>query len=174
MIQALLAEKDENWGLAHNKWQEALDLEELEIEHKLVCQGAILESQYRSWVIKSADSIDEAFIKQLEGWQESCQIQKQFESLCQAYLLRTRVDLARFRLDDVEKWLNLCLTTAKVANIKRYYDIAQKENQVFQQHKERILTVLEGEKPLTLKEQELRYQKYVKEALKSLEEIGSK
>ncbi|MHA2364636.1 MAG: WD40 domain-containing protein [Candidatus Hodarchaeales archaeon] len=172
MIKALLAEKDENWGVAINYWQSAVKIVELDIEHQLICQGAILGIEFRSWVTKSTGSIQETFLKQLEQWQQLCEEHNLLANLCQAYLLRIRVALALFRLDEVEEWIEKCLDVAEKANLQRYLNIAQKERTIYLEHKKRIMSLIETEKALSPEEQEHLFQQYIKEALKSLEKEG--
>jgi WD40 repeat protein len=168
MIQALIAERNENWGSADNSWQSALNIEELDIEFKMICQGALLTSEFRSWSAKSMSTPPEVFLKSLTRWQKICEKNQLYDSLCKAYLLQARVALATGQFNDVDDWFDKCLIIANEENLKRYKEIAEKEIEIFQQYKSKITSLVESKIPIPRVEQEKRFQEYIKAALYSM------
>lgn len=80
--------------------------------------------------------------------------------------------MALFQFDEVETWLQACLTTANSANIKYFHDLASKEIKRFNQHKERLLSHLKVDKAPALADQEELFKEYLEEAMNSLKRFG--
>ncbi|MHA2244329.1 MAG: WD40 domain-containing protein [Candidatus Hodarchaeales archaeon] len=166
MLQALLAENERNWGLANNEWQAALSREELDIDLRIICQGALLESEVRTWLENPIDAAREPLLSHLDEWQEACQINQQFPSLCQAYLLHARVSFASFLFEEAEKWLKQCSETAGINKLLIYQNAVRKEKAILLRHKKRIEEELA--KPISPQEQAQVMQEYITEALEAL------
>jgi len=169
MIKALLAEAKKNWGLANEAWQAALSSEGLDEEFKLLCQGATIEYEVRTWLDNPVVATLDPIITLLDEWQDACKINKLFASLCQAYLLHARVALASFQFEEMEDWLKKCLHLAEEKELKTYQEIVRAEKEEFLYHKKRMSSILDAEKPVTPEEQEQILQEYIKTALSSLE-----
>jgi hypothetical protein len=105
-------------------------------------------------------------LSNLDEWQEACQINQQFPSLCQAYLLRARVSFASFLFEEVEKWLEQCLETARINKLLIYQESVRKEKVILFRHEKRIEKAMA--KPISPEEQAKVIQEYIKEALESL------
>ncbi|MFX1511867.1 MAG: hypothetical protein ACFFCQ_04715, partial [Promethearchaeota archaeon] len=172
MIKALVEEINENWGAANEAWQVALSYETLDDQYRMICQDALLETDVRRWLVNPLDISKEKLLARLDVWQQTCETEKHYRSLCEVQLLRVRVALATFQFDEVEKWLERCKRTAVEANLKKYQETAQKETEVFEQHKKRILALLEKETLHSPEEQAKKLQAYITKALRSLEKAG--
>ncbi len=169
MTQALVAEAKDNWGTAKESWQAALSYEGLDIEFKIICQGAIIEFKVRNWLDNPTDATRESLFTLLDEWKELSKINRQFGSLCRAYLLSARVALASFQFEEMEENLDLCAKIAEKEELKVYQELVSKETKIFLKHKKRLSSLLETEKPVSPDEQIKLLQDYIKTALASLE-----
>jgi WD40 repeat protein len=163
LIRALLAQIDENWGLANKAWEEASKTEDLPIEFKMISKGALLESEFRSWSSNPTETQQTDFLDRLEEWKTICIENKLHTSLCESYLLRFRVDLAMHKFFNLEKLLTECSKTAKNFNLEKYSKIAERN---LDYYKKNILPILSL--PEDMAEEERK--KYVKQALELLDE----
>jgi WD40 repeat protein len=168
MIKALLAETEKNWGLADKAWNDALNIEGLDIEFYTICQGAIVNSEVKNWLDNPTSAAQEEVLVRLEQWQKTCETNEYFQNLCEVYLLRARMALSNFQFDEVEKWLELCLKTAEESGLAYHHKNAMREKTIFAEHKQRILSLLEKE-TLLPEEQQKKLEEYIKAALLSLE-----
>ncbi|MFW9906494.1 MAG: hypothetical protein ACFFFH_19435, partial [Candidatus Thorarchaeota archaeon] len=168
MLKALLAEAERNWGLANSAWQAALTYEELSNDLQVICQGALVGSDTRSWLENPSETSREMLKVQLDKWQKACQMNKQYAGVCQAFLLRARVAFASAQFDEVEKSLKQCSDIAETNKLSIFQEAALKEKTILLRHKKRIEE--EMAKPLSPEEQSQVMQEYIKEALESLRE----
>ena len=111
----------------------------------------------------------EPLLIQMKNWREACKINQQFGSLYQAYLLDARVALASFQFKEMEENLDKCETIAEEKELIKYQELVRKETKIFLEHKKRISSVLESERPVTTEEQIKLLQDYIKTALVSSE-----
>ncbi len=165
MIQALVAETEKNWPDAEKAWKKALRTEGISIEYQLLCQGALVQSDFRNWLINPLDSIKERVLSQLTEWLKASEHQQFFDRMCEAYLLHARIALASYQFDQVEEWLKLCSTTAETAGLNIFLNKVESESEAFLQHKQRLFQLLEEEKALSPEDQMKILHSYVREAL---------
>ncbi|MFW9854687.1 MAG: ABC transporter substrate-binding protein [Candidatus Thorarchaeota archaeon] len=165
MIQALLAESQKNWGSAEKAWKSALNEEGLSDEYQLVCQGALVESEFKIWLSNPSAIGKKNLLTSLNEWQFKAETNQYSAGMCQVYLLRAKINLATFQFDEVEFWLNRCLRIAQKEKMKLYYDIALKETEELLRLRRNISSILKLEEFLTPEEQERRVQEYVREAM---------
>jgi WD40 repeat protein len=170
MLQALLAEAKKNWGMATESWQAALERRNLDIEFRLICQGAILEFDVKDWLDNPLATTRGSLITRLEEWQENSMQSRQYGNLCQTFLLRARIAFATAQFEEVDKWLDQCLKTAEKNRLLMYQEAARKETEILLRHRKRIQEELA--KLLKPEEQEKVLQEYIKEALDSLDKEG--
>ncbi len=149
MLEALLAEEEKNWGLANRAWQAAMDFEELQTKYKVICQGALVNLDFRDWLNNPILPDHDKLVLKLNEWQEFCRNNGVNDSLCWAYLTHARVSLAAMQFDEAEKWFNDCITTAKQHQIQYYQEIAQRETEVFEKHKKKIYALTGEGEPLS-------------------------
>lgn len=167
MLQALLAEAERNWGLSNVAWQAALKYEELDSDLRIICQGALVESEVRSWLENPIDSKRALLVEHLDKWQEECQQHHLYPSLCQADLLRARISFASVQFDDVEKRIEHCLEIAETKKLSIYQEAARREKVILLRHKNQIEK--EMAKPISPEEQEKVMQEYIKAAVELLQ-----
>ncbi len=172
MIKALLAETEMNWGMANQAWQAALNTGALSEEFQIICQGSLAGFAVRNWLDNPDATTRELLISQLDEWLEVSKIYKQYASLCQGYLLRSRVAFASIQFDEVEEWLNKCSRIAEENNLVIYRELALKEIDTLSIHKQRVSAILKIEKPITPEEQERMLRDYIRKALESLKREG--
>jgi hypothetical protein len=165
MIKALLAEIEKNWGAAEKEWRTALNIEPLTEEYKIICQGALVKSEFKNWLSNPTPLIKKSLIENLNKWQDGCENHNHYVGLCQVYLLRARIDLALFKFDQIELWLDRCLRISLQEDMKFYYDAALKEKKRLEELRKKIGSIIKRETYLTHEEQEKRVQEYVREAL---------
>ncbi|MFX0016040.1 MAG: hypothetical protein ACFFB2_13330 [Promethearchaeota archaeon] len=166
MLRALIAENERNWGLANSAWQAALGYEELDIDLHVICQGALVESEVRSWLEHPIEATLTHLEAQLDEWQKACMTHQLFPGLCQASLLRARISFASAQFDNVTKWLDNCSKVAEKNNLLIYQEAARREKFILLRHKKQIEE--EITKPISPEEQEKVMQEYIKQALESL------
>ncbi len=165
MIQALHAESEKNWGSAEKEWQTALDIKDLEVEFQVICQGALVASEFKTWLSFPSPIAKKKLLTMLNKWQDDCENNKHYSELCQVYLLRARIELASFQYDQVEKWINRCVRVAQQESMKLYHDIAMKETKKFEKVRSNISSILKLDTELSPEEQNKRVEEYVREAL---------
>ncbi|PWI46691.1 hypothetical protein CEE45_15505 [Candidatus Heimdallarchaeota archaeon B3_Heim] len=165
MIQALLAETEKNWGSAEKEWEAALNSKDLEVEFHVICQGALVASEFKTWLSNPSPITKKKLLTMLNNWQDDCENNQYFAQLCQVYLLRARIDLASFQFDQVEHWINKCLRIAQQEDMKLFYDIAMKESVKFERLRKNIKSILKLDTQLSSEEQHKRVEEYVREAL---------
>ncbi len=165
MIQALVAESEKNWGSAEKEWNIALNYPELETEFHVICQSALVESEYKTWLSDPSPLSKKRLLTMLNNLQDDCENNQYYAHLCQVFLLRTKIGIASFQFEDVEYWINKCLRIAQQEDIKLYFDLATKENNKFEQLRNNITSILKLETELTTEEQQYRVEEYVREAL---------
>ncbi|MHA2138645.1 MAG: ABC transporter substrate-binding protein, partial [Candidatus Hodarchaeales archaeon] len=165
MIQALLAETEKNWGSAEKEWITALDNENLDVEFQVICQGALVASEFKTWLSNPSPVAKKKMLTMLNKWQDDCENNQYYSELCQVYLLRARIDLASFQFNQVEHWINKCLRIAQQEDMKLYYDIAMKESVKFERLRTNITSILKLDTQLSPQDQHKRVEEYVREAL---------
>ncbi|MFQ5978620.1 MAG: WD40 repeat domain-containing protein [Candidatus Heimdallarchaeota archaeon] len=170
MLQALVAESEKNWGLAESAWHTALDTPGLSIGFLTRCQGALVEAEIRKWLSNPSAPIQDKLRSRLDSWQEACETNQQFESLCQVYLLRAKVALASFQFEEMEQWLAQCLTTAETADLQHYQEIARNEVAKSAEHKERLSALIDKERLLVPEEKEKILHEYIRKAVLIIED----
>jgi hypothetical protein len=168
MVKALLAEQSNNWGVAEQAWREAATTD-IEVRYQLICQGALLELEFQSLLTNPDDAAEEVFLVSLTKWQDQCKENQLHQELCHAYILRGKYSFAKYQLDNVDPWYELCMSLAQETGLDRYYVLAQDERANFLQHRQQLAGLLETDKLLSPEEQESRFQEYMRNALKSLE-----
>lgn len=146
LIEAMLSEMEKNWREAEKAWKAAAEINELDIRYQLLCQGALIESEFRNWLIDPLDTLYSALLNDLTRWEDTVKTHQFWDYLCEAYLLQARIALATFQFDKVKTWLEQCLNVSQERKLLRYSNKAQKELLAFVQHKERIELLLEKEK----------------------------
>jgi hypothetical protein len=171
MIKALFAEEGNNWGEAEKNWFQAKMKIKRLIPYQLRCQGALLEIEFQALLRGSDEKSRTTFLTKLIQWQNECEENQITHELCRVYLLRARFMFATDQLDAVQQWYELCISVARKSELAIHIDIAQTELSNFQQHRQQILKLLEEDRPLSPKEQEARFHKYMKQALKSIEDV---
>ncbi|MFX0125495.1 MAG: hypothetical protein ACFFAE_17875 [Candidatus Hodarchaeota archaeon] len=149
MLEAIKAEADNNWNLARIAWKDALDTKGVDNNILNTCKGALIEIAVKMWLNNPTETIPEELLVQLDDWQEFCQNNQDYDNLCSLYLLRARIAVTLFKLDEVEEWLTLCTQTADESNLKLYKDFVVKETEQFYRHKQRVASILQTEKVLT-------------------------
>lgn len=165
MIQALIAETEKNWGSAEKEWEAALSFKDLNVEFQVICQGALVASEFKTWLSNPSPITKKKLLIMLNKWQDDCENNQYYAELCQVYLLRARIDLASFQFNQVESWINKCLRIAQQEDMKLYYDIAMKESVKFERLRNNITSVLKLDTTLSTEEQHQKVEKYVREAL---------
>ncbi|MHA2095828.1 MAG: ABC transporter substrate-binding protein [Candidatus Hodarchaeales archaeon] len=165
MIKALLAETEKNWGLAEKEWEAALTYDDLEEEFQIICRGALVASEFKTWLSNPSPHTKKALLTMLNKLQDDCENNQYYAQLCQVYLLRARIDLTSFQYDQVEHWIEKCLRIAQQEDMKLYYDIASKESVKFKRLRNNITSLLKLETALSPKDQQQRVEEYVREAL---------
>ncbi|MFX0053237.1 MAG: hypothetical protein ACFE8U_18325, partial [Candidatus Hermodarchaeota archaeon] len=149
MLEAIKAEADNNWNLAEIAWKDALDSKEVASNILNICKGALIEIAVKKWLNNPTEVIPEELLVQIDEWQELCQNNQDYDNLCSLYLLRARIAVTLFKLNEVEEWLTLCTQTADESNLKIYKDFVVKETEQFSRHKQRVTSILQTEKVLT-------------------------
>ena len=114
-----------------------------------------------------SDPTRETLLSDLSEWKKACQLNEQFPSLCQAFLLQARISFASVQFEEVERLLEHCLETAEANQLSIYQEAAKKEKGILFQHKKRIEE--EMARPITPEEQAQVIHEYVRVALESLE-----
>ena len=164
MLDALLAEGEKNWGLATKAWQAALDYPDLEIKHRGICQGSLVNLDFRDWLSNPIPPDYEKLTFQVEEWQEFCKKNSLIDVLCWAYLTHARIALAAMEFDVAENLFNDCLTTAEEHHILYYQELIQRETEVFKTHKNRIYALTREGEPISPSIQSQLVQEYLLKA----------
>ncbi|UCG02519.1 MAG: WD40 repeat domain-containing protein [Candidatus Heimdallarchaeota archaeon] len=162
MVQALIAETEKRWEAAEKLWIAALQTEGLGVEYQLLCEGALVRSEFRNWLINPVDPIKERMKSRLMEWQKASENHQFFDMMCEAYLLHARIAIASFQFEEVEEWLSLCSTTAATAGLTIYLNKVDSEFEAFLQHKQRVFHLLKEEKTLSQEEQIKIIQSYLR------------
>ncbi|MFX1505287.1 MAG: WD40 repeat domain-containing protein, partial [Promethearchaeota archaeon] len=142
MIEAILAEEQKNWGLANNAWQAAMEFKDFTAEYHAICQGSLVNLEFRDWLSNPIPPDYEKLISQVEEWQEFCKNNSLIGTSCWAYLTHARIALAAMDFDEAEDWFNDCLKTAEEHQIIYYQELVQRETQVFEKHKNKIYALM--------------------------------
>ena len=172
MLQALLAETNNNWGEAEKAWKDALLMEDLDTNLQMICQGALAESAFRTWFYDQTYQNQAQVISRLNEWQKkTAEVDSLKGSLCPVYLLHARLALASYRFTEVEQWLERCYLIAEEAGLNFYRDLASREIDRLVQHKERIELLFEADKLLSPEDRGKLLQQYIKKAVLSMESV---
>jgi tetratricopeptide (TPR) repeat protein len=169
MIQALIAEKDGNWGLAEKAWKKTLNNDKLDLEYKMMCQGALIESEFRNWVLNPVEDLQETFFDRVNKWIKDCEENQLIEGRYQAYLLHAKIALSKFQLKEADQWLDKCLSISTNKKLKIYDDIASERKNNLVNQKQTIKSIKESTLFITPEEQEKEMFKYINKALRTIE-----
>ncbi|MFX1514071.1 MAG: thrombospondin type 3 repeat-containing protein, partial [Promethearchaeota archaeon] len=172
MLKALIAEIEMNWGAAEQSWKKAMTIGKLSLDNLLLCQKALVDSEYRKWFNNPTEKTLNQLLVKIDEWKNTCEINQFNDHLCNVYILYAQVALIRSQFDEVEKWLEQGYKTAREAGLRLYQETIQKQKEVFLEQKQRILPILEAERLHTPEEQEKRLQEYIRAALLSIERAG--
>ncbi|MHA2203393.1 MAG: hypothetical protein ACW991_06865, partial [Candidatus Hodarchaeales archaeon] len=170
MIHALIAETEKNWPAVEKAWKKALQIEGLSKEYQLFCEGELVKSEFRNWLVNPLDSIKDRVLSRLTEWQKASEHHQFFDRMCEAYLLHARISLGSYQFDKVEEWLKLCSTTAETAGLNIFLDKVKSESEAFLQHKQRLFRLFEEEKALSPEDQMKVIHSYLREALEIVED----
>ncbi len=165
MLLALVAEAEQNWGIAIKAWNTALDYTEADSELQLICQGAVIGLDVKNWLNNPDTTTRESLLTRLDEWQEACRIKQQFASLCHAYLLQARIAFTLVQFEKMERLLERSLEIANEHNLKIYLELIYKEKDLFLQHRDQISALLEAERAVSPEEKMKILQDYMKTAL---------
>ncbi|MFX1539088.1 MAG: hypothetical protein ACFFDI_33330, partial [Promethearchaeota archaeon] len=174
MLEALLAEEEKNWGLANKAWQEALNYEELPTKYKAICQGALINLDFRDWLNNPILPDHDKLVVKLNEWQEFCKNNGVYDSLCWAYLTHARISLAAMQFDEAEEWFDECESIARQYQIHYYQEVAQRETEVFEKHKKKIHALTGEGEPLSPTIQTQLVQEYLIKAKALVQEDQEK
>ncbi len=174
MIQALVAETEKRWEAAEKSWTAALQTEGLSNEYQLLCEGALVKSEFRNWLVNPVESIEERMKSRLDEWQKASKNHQLSDMLCEAYLLHAKIALGSYQFNQVEEWLKLCKATAETAGLTIYLSKADSESEAFLQHKQRLFDLLEEEKALSEEDQIQVVQSYLRKVLEIVKEEDGK
>jgi hypothetical protein len=165
MLQALLAETKNNWGEAEKAWQDAKQVEGLETNLQMICQGGLAESALRTWFYNQNYQNQAQVLTRLDEWEKTAKVDSEKGNLCSVYLLRARLALASYRFSEVEQWLDQCRLTAEEAGMPFYRDLALLERDRLLEHKERVELLFEADKLLSPEDRGKIIQQYIKKAV---------
>ncbi|MFX1508400.1 MAG: hypothetical protein ACFFDC_20140, partial [Promethearchaeota archaeon] len=149
MLEGLLAEEKKNWGLANQAWHDAMDFKDLKTKYKAICQGALVNLDFRDWLNNPIPPDHEKLVVEVNKWQEFCKNNGLNDSLCWSYLTHARIALAAMQFDEAEELFNDCLKTAEQHQILYYQEIALRETEVFEKHKRKIYALTREGEPLS-------------------------
>lgn len=174
MLQAVLAEINNNWGAAENIWKETLLFESLKPEFRLICQGALIESVFRTWFYDQSDHNQARVFSRLDEWQQTSDVSKIPGSDCPIFLFRARLALASYQYNEVAKWLERCTQVAETTGLLYYEQQAKDASEQLATHKERIEILVEAESLLSPDEKGKLVQQYIRKAVTVLGEWDKK
>jgi WD40 repeat protein len=164
MLEAVMAEEEKNWGMANKAWQAALDYTDLEINYKAICQGSLVNLEFRDWLSNPIPPDYEKLQIKVEDWQELCANNNLINTLCWAYLTHARIALAAMQFDEAENRFNDCLRTAEEYDITYYQEVVQRETEVFEKHKNKIYALTREGEPISPSMQTQLVQEYLLKA----------
>ncbi|MFX0204339.1 MAG: hypothetical protein ACFFDT_00010 [Candidatus Hodarchaeota archaeon] len=170
MINAIRSEFETNWGTAEEFWKEALQFEDLSVDSRLVCLGALAESAFRVWFYDQTDQTLGRLTARLEEWQRTSETSGRSGSLCPVYLLRARFALAAYQFNEMEEWLTRCERIANEAGLTRYQIQARKASEQLLEHKDRIETLYNAEMLLLPEDRGKLIQQYIRKVVLFLKE----
>jgi tetratricopeptide (TPR) repeat protein len=127
MTQAIIAQQQNNWGISSQKWQLALDSEGLEFHYQMDCYEGRCQTAFTRWQIKPTENLSEELENYLNSWQTVCKLNYLSSSLCKVYLLRAKLDLARFRFTSAERLLEQCIQLSKENGLPLHQRLAEQE-----------------------------------------------
>jgi WD40 repeat protein len=165
MLQAVLAEINNNWGAAENFWKETLLFESLKSEFRMICQGALIECAFRTWFYDQSDHNQVRVLSRLDEWQQTSDVSKIPGSECPIFLFRARLALASYQYNEVAKWLERCIQVAEDTGLLYYQQRAKDASEQLANHKERIEILVEAESLLSPEEKGKLVQQYIRKAV---------
>jgi WD40 repeat protein len=164
MLEAVIAEEEKNWGLATRAWQAALAYTDLEIKYRAICQGSLVNLEFRDWLTNPIPPDYEKLISQVEEWRKFCEDNNLNVTLCWAYLTHARIALAVMQFDEAGNLFSDCMKTAEENQIIYYQELVRKETEVFEKHKNKIYALTREGEPISPSIQSQLVQEYLLKA----------
>jgi tetratricopeptide (TPR) repeat protein len=165
MLQALIAESEENYGIAKKAWNEAqFHTVYLGVEYKAIYQGYLVNADFREWISNPILPDPDRLIFRLNEWKNLCETHNLYDSLCQVYLMHARISLATYKFQEAETWFKRLLELSEKSNFIHYHDLALKEIELYESHKARMVTLFEARTQIPKEEQRKELIAYIQKA----------
>ncbi|MFW9779705.1 MAG: hypothetical protein ACFFE8_12695 [Candidatus Heimdallarchaeota archaeon] len=165
MLSAVREELNDNWGAAEKFWNEALPSERLSHDFRTTCQGALVESAFRTWFYNQSSKNHDQVLRRLEEWKQLSEANDRPGSLCPYFLFQARFALASYDFEEVDTWLQKCIEVAKTTGLHHYLRRAEEAKGELVHHKKRIETLAEAERLLSPEEAGKLVQQYLQRAI---------
>jgi WD40 repeat protein len=165
MLLAVREEISDNWGAAEKFWYDALLSEELKHDFRTTCQGALVESAFRSWFYDQSSKNHDQVHGRLEEWKQLSEASDRLGSLCPYFLFRARFALASYDFEEANMRLEECIEVAKSVGLHHYLKKAEEAKGELVHHKKRIETLVEAERFLSPDEEGKLVQQYLQRAI---------
>ena len=129
MIQALIAQQDNNWLEARHFWQEALNIVTLEFYFKTFCHEQLATISFLQWMSNPSLNLKKKLHDCLSRWESLCRENFLVSSLCKLYLIRAKLEIADFNQEKANFLLKECREMANKNGLSKYLELAEMEIQ---------------------------------------------
>ena len=165
MLQALIAESEENYGIAKKAWNEVqFHTIYLGVEYKAIYLGYLANAGFREWISNPILTDPDNLIFRLNEWKNLCEIHYLYDSLCQVYLMHARISLATYKFQEAEDWFKKLLELSEESNFIHYHDLALKEIELYKTHKARMISLFDARMQIPREEQRKELIEYIQKA----------
>ncbi|MHA2364837.1 MAG: hypothetical protein ACXAC7_12855, partial [Candidatus Hodarchaeales archaeon] len=127
IIKANIATLEENWGIAEQELKKVILEKSIDFDIQLNCFEDIAEVELRQWFSNPTEINLKNLNKALDEWEAFISDKEIFISLCNLYLLKSKVSTALFQYNEAKKWLNKSKTVAERFGFPIYIQMAQDE-----------------------------------------------
>lgn len=121
------------------------------------------------WLKVNSIQQQKVLITRLEEWQQICEENQLYTSLCQVFLSRARLSYDNLDLEDTDEWLEKCKNIVAESNqYLEFLDSIKNQREAIKKRKLQADSLFEADRPLTLGEQESKIKEYIQDAFKMM------
>lgn len=127
MLEALLAQREGNWGIASDKWTEALRSGSLDFNFLLVAYEGMTEAAFTRWRARQSKETEQNLARYLEEWEGLAITNNLPADIVKTKLLRAKLAMVDLQFVSAQKLLNEALSISVDNNLPKHHRLVKLE-----------------------------------------------
>ncbi|MHA2362842.1 MAG: tetratricopeptide repeat protein [Candidatus Hodarchaeales archaeon] len=167
MIQALVAQSEQNYGLAEKYWSEASNLSNIKLgfSNQIYCQEKLMEISFHQLINQPNNTENrQKFEQRLQEFEELCKYPL-YSGIAKSLLLRAKLSKLDLNFENTKQYLEMCLSICEKYDLKgRILTEADLELKTLKEQEKELTNLLGVMKTDYIKSQLLEISNYLKKS----------